>query len=197
MVGAAIRDGQPRTSRCGYPTSPGRGAAGSHGRCVGNAKGSGSIHSVAVTPEIRCPAGTYEIEPARGPGVRCGVDKRHIAVADNPRSVTGFCSTHYERCPVWIAERTGDPLADAARGSPQLRKCPECRGTGVDRVEVFVSGIYVPDEIPCDMCVGSGQVPHSGEIDKQVASDEEFLTEQARLHAVRGKERLYVKGGDA
>lgn len=60
---------------------------------------------------------------------------------------------------MWIAEKENDPAVDKAQGNTRLTNCPECLGTGIQKVEVLRSGLFVPDEIKCDGCVGTGKVP--------------------------------------
>ena len=62
-----------------------------------------------------CPAATpQDGPPDTGPSVLCGVmmrddaSDRHgvlVTARKDPTSYRGFCTGHYEACPVWVAER--------------------------------------------------------------------------------------------
>ena len=147
-------------------------------------------------PEIRCPAGHFEIDSDHGPGVYCGVERRHISAIKNPKSVMGYCSDAYDKCPAWIAERDNDPAADAAKGTPRMRRCPDCDGTGADTVEVLQSGMWVVMEFPCDLCVGTGRVVDHPDLDREAAEDELFIERLQRAYGARGQSTVFLRGDD-
>jgi len=111
-----------------------------------------------MAPKITCPAGSYHEKDGKA-GVQCKIENSFLSFRDNPKSLLRWCSDEYHRCPVWIAEKENDPAVDKAQGKTPMTNCPECGGTGIEKVERLVSGLFVPDEVRCDGCVGSGKVP--------------------------------------
>lgn len=92
-------------------------------------------------------------------GVHCKIEDRFISFRDNPNSLLRWCSDDYTKCPVWIADKENDPAVDRAQGTPRLTNCESCGGSGIEKIERLRSGLFVPDEVPCDGCVGTGKVP--------------------------------------
>ena len=111
-----------------------------------------------MAPKITCPAGSYHEKDGKA-GVQCKIENSFLSFRDNPKSLLRWCSDEYHRCPVWIAEKENDPAVDKAQGKTPMTNCPECGGTGIEKVERLVSGLFIPDEVRCDGCVGSGKVP--------------------------------------
>lgn len=111
-----------------------------------------------MAPKITCPAGSYHEKDGKA-GVQCKIENNFISFRENPQSLLRWCSDEYHRCPVWIAEKENDPAVDKAQGKTRMTNCPECSGAGIQKVEVLRSGLFIPDEIKCDGCIGTGKVP--------------------------------------
>lgn len=109
-----------------------------------------------MPPKISCPAGSFHEKDAVI-GVQCRIEDAFIRFRDNPRTVSGWCSGDYHKCPVWVADKENDPAVDRAQGAPKTGKCTVCDGTGIERVEELVSGLFVIKEFRCDGCAGSGR----------------------------------------
>jgi hypothetical protein len=112
-------------------------------------------------PSVKCPAGEA-VEKDGLIGCQCRIERRFLSFRDNPKSVVGFCSTMYTLCPAWIADKENDPAVDAAHGTPRLTNCTECEGSGITKIERMQSGLWFPDEVPCDQCAGTGKMAFGG-----------------------------------
>lgn len=110
-----------------------------------------------MPPEITCPAGSFH-EKDHAVGVQCKIEDAFIKFRDNPRTVSGWCSGDYTKCPVWIADKENDVAVARAQGTPKMGKCEVCEGTGINRVEELRSGLFVIEEYRCDGCAGTGRV---------------------------------------
>jgi hypothetical protein len=119
-----------------------------------------------MAPTLKCPGGHYIVENEKGPGVYCGIEARFLSVMENPRSVMGFCSGEYTKCPAWIADKEDDPAVLAAQGKPRLTRCRICQGTGISKVLEERSGFVFPNELACDECAGTGRVVWHKDDDK-------------------------------
>ena len=109
-----------------------------------------------MSPQITCPAGSFHEKDGKV-GVQCKIEDAFIPFRENPRTVAGWCSGDYHKCPVWIADKENDPAVDRAQGRPKLVKCEACNGTGISRVEELRSGLFIIEEYRCDACAGSGR----------------------------------------
>jgi hypothetical protein len=108
-----------------------------------------------MPPRVVCPAGEYVVDQDRGPGVRCAIENRHIAVLTDPKTVMGWCSHQYDGCPSWRAAREGDEAVLWAHGQARTEPCETCEGTGA--LGGLWRGLYVPAAVECPDCEGSGQ----------------------------------------
>lgn len=115
-------------------------------------------------PEIVCPAGHFHVDPERGPGVECGVERQFIPYLENPKTCEFWCCRHYTKCPSWIASKEDPDQVAAAHGAPKMLPCDACNGSGIWKVEkVGVGGLTYVGEDPCEPCGGTGRMAKTRE----------------------------------
>jgi len=110
-----------------------------------------------MAPNIKCPAGSYHEKDGKA-GVQCKIENAFIPFRDNPKTILRWCSEHYSQCPAWIADKENDPAVDRAQGKARMTNCDHCSGTGIEKIEILRSGLFIIEEFRCDECAGTGKV---------------------------------------